>query len=161
MSVTKPLPHDAAPLHVTGQARYVDDIPAPAETLHLAFGVSEAAAGTITALDVSEVRNAPGVVAVLTAGDLEREADTSPSIHDEPLLATGEVHYAGQALFLVVADSHLNARKAARKAKVEIAERTPILSIDDAIAADSHFEDGPRLYEKGDAGAAIANAPHA
>ena len=161
MSVTTPLPHDAAPLHVTGQARYVDDIPAPAETLHLAFGLSEAAAGSITALDVSEVRTSAGVVAVLTADDLEREADTSPSIHDEPLLATGEVHYAGQALFLVIADSHLNARKAARKATVEIAERTPILSIDDAIAADSHFEDGPRLYEKGDADTAIANAPHA
>lgn len=160
MSVTKPLPHDAAPLHVTGQARYVDDIPAPAGTLHLAFGLSEVAAGTITGIDLSEVRAAPGVVAVLTADDLERDADTSPSIHDEPLLATGEVHYAGQALFLVIADSHLNARKAARKAKVEIAERTPILSIDDAIAADSHFEDGPRLYEKGDADAAIANAPH-
>ena len=28
MSMGKPLPHDAAPLHVTGQARYVDDIPA-------------------------------------------------------------------------------------------------------------------------------------
>jgi len=159
MSVTKPLPHDAAPLHVTGQARYVDDIPAPAETLHLAFGLSEVAAGRITALDVSKVRASAGVVAVLTADDLEREADTSPSIHDEPLLATGEVHYAGQALFLVIADSHLNARKAARKAGVEIAERTPILTIDDAIAANSHFEDGPRLYEKGDAGKAIAGAP--
>ena len=30
MSVAKPLPHDAARLHVTGAARYVDDIPAPA-----------------------------------------------------------------------------------------------------------------------------------
>ena len=34
------LPHDAAHLHVTGQARYVDDIPMPAGTLHLAFGLS-------------------------------------------------------------------------------------------------------------------------
>ena len=27
MSMGKPLPHDAAPLHVTGQARYIDDLP--------------------------------------------------------------------------------------------------------------------------------------
>ena len=38
MSVSRPLPHDAATLHVTGQARYVDDIPVPANCLHLAFG---------------------------------------------------------------------------------------------------------------------------
>ena len=29
MSVAKPLPHDSAPLHVTGRARYVDDVPLP------------------------------------------------------------------------------------------------------------------------------------
>ncbi len=159
MSVTRPLPHDAAPLHVTGQARYVDDIPVPSGTLHLAFGLSEVAAGVITAMDLSAVRAAPGVVTVLTAGDLERDADTSPSLHDEPLLADGRVHYAGQALFLVIADSHLAARRAARLGKAEIAESKPLLTIDDALAADSRFEDGPRIYEKGDAAGAIASAP--
>lgn len=43
--VGRPLPHDAALLHVTGRARYVDDIPAPASTLHLAFGLSDVAHG--------------------------------------------------------------------------------------------------------------------
>ncbi len=47
MSVAKPLPHDAAPLHVTGSARYVDDIPLPAGAVHLAFGTSEVAHGKI------------------------------------------------------------------------------------------------------------------
>ena len=37
MSIGKALPHDAAPLHVTGQARYIDDLPLPADALHLAF----------------------------------------------------------------------------------------------------------------------------
>ncbi len=46
MSVAKPVPHDAAALHVTGQARYVDDIPLPAGALHLAFGLSTVAHGT-------------------------------------------------------------------------------------------------------------------
>jgi len=160
MSVTRPLPHDAAPLHVTGQARYVDDIPVPAGTLHLAFGLSRSAAGRIAGLDLAEARAAPGVVAVLAAGDLARPADTSPSAHDEPLLATGEVHYHGQPLFLVIAESHLAARRAARLGRAEIAEATPILSIDDALAADSRFEDGPRVYLKGDPDRAIADAPN-
>ncbi|MEM9974306.1 MAG: hypothetical protein AAF771_09010, partial [Pseudomonadota bacterium] len=67
MTVAKPLPHDAAPLHVTGQARYVDDIPVPANALHLAFGVSDVAHGEITKIDLGAVRSAPGVALVLTA----------------------------------------------------------------------------------------------
>ncbi len=159
MSVAKPLPHDAAPLHVTGQARYVDDIPTPANALHLAFGMAEIAAGSITSMNLDAVRAAPGVVMVLTAGDLPRPADTSPSAHDEPLLSTGEIHFLGQPLFLVAATSHLAARKAARLAEVTYNETKPILTIDDAIAADTRFEEGPRIYGKGDPGTAISKAP--
>ena len=45
MSVTKSLPHDAARLHVTGAARYIDDIPMPSGTLSLAFGLASDRAG--------------------------------------------------------------------------------------------------------------------
>ncbi|MGY6535669.1 MAG: xanthine dehydrogenase molybdopterin binding subunit [Pararhodobacter sp.] len=158
MSVHKPLPHDAAALHVTGQARYVDDIPTPAGTFHLAFGLSTIAHGRITVLDLTPVRAAPGVVAVLTADDVG-DADCSPSAHDEPLLAQGAVHYAGQPLFLVIADSHLNARRAARLARVEYDELPAILTIDQALEADARFEDGPRIWTKGDTDAALAGAP--
>ena len=88
MSVAKPLPHDSARLHVTGAARYVDDLPLPASTLHLAFGLSTVAHGDILSMDLSEVRASPGVVAVWTAADLPFANDVSPSVHDEPLLAT-------------------------------------------------------------------------
>jgi len=158
MSVAKPLPHDAARLHVTGTARYVDDIPTPAGSLHLAFGVSSVARGSIASMDLDPVRNAPGVVAVLTADDLPFANDVSPSAHDEPLLSDGSVHYVGQPVFLVVADSHLAARKAARLGAIAYNEETPILTIDQAMAADTRFEEGPRVYQKGDADAAIASA---
>ncbi|WP_281996086.1 xanthine dehydrogenase molybdopterin binding subunit [Ruegeria faecimaris] len=160
MSVTKPLPHDAAPLHVSGSARYVDDIPTPKGTLHLAFGLSPIAKGRIAAMDLSAVKAADGVVMVMTAEDLPFANDVSPSIHDEPLLSDGTVHYIGQPVFLVVATSHLAARKAARLGKIDYAEETAILTIEQALAADSRFEDGPRIYTKGDADAAIAGAAH-
>ncbi len=159
MSVAKPLTHDAARLHVTGAARYVDDIPTPTGTLNLAFGTSSVAHGEVTGCDLAEVRAAPGVVAVLTADDLPFANDVSPSIHDEPLLAKSVVHYVGQPIFCVVADTHLAARKAARLAKIDYAEHPALLTIDEALAADSRFEDGPRIYEKGDAEAALAAAP--
>lgn len=159
MSVTKPLPHDAAHLHVTGTARYVDDIPSPAGTLHLAFGQSPIAKGRITSMNLDAVKAAPGVVAVMVADDLPFANDVSPSIHDEPLLSDGTVNYVGQPVFLVIAKSHLAARKAAHLGQIDYAEETPILTVDEALAADSRFEDGPRIYEKGDADAAIDAAP--
>ena len=155
MSVAKPLPHDAAPLHVTGAARYVDDIPLPEGALHLAFGVSKVAHGKIVSADLSKVRSAEGVVAVLTASDLPHHNDVSPSPSPEPLLAEEEVHYVGQPIFLVVATSHLAARKAARLGEIELEPLPAILTIEEALAAGSHFEEGPRVYEKGDARAAL------
>ena len=159
MSVHKSLPHDAAPLHVTGEARYVDDIPTPAGTLHLAFGLSTVAHGEVTAMDLSAVRAAPGVVAILTGEDIGH-VDCSPSpVPDEPLLAVGSVHYVGQPVFLVIADSHLAARKAARLGTVTYVEKPAILTYEEALAANSRFEDGPRIWARGDASAAISKAP--
>ncbi|WP_132996988.1 xanthine dehydrogenase molybdopterin binding subunit [Sulfitobacter pontiacus] len=159
MSVAKPLPHDAAKLHVTGAARYVDDIPTPATTLHIAFGLSTVAAGTLNGMDLRDVAAAPGVVAVLTAADLPFDNDVSPSNHDEPLLATDAVHYAGQPVFMVIATTHLAARHAARLGAVDITPTAPILTIEEALGTDARFEDGPRIYQKGDATAALTTAP--
>jgi len=156
VSVAKPLPHDAANLHVAGSACYVDDIPLPEGALHLAFGVSEVAHGRIGGVDLGDVRAIPDVITALTAEDMSHENDVSPSPSPEPFLATDTVHFVGQPIFLVVAKSHLAARKAARKGRIEIEPLPALLTIDDAWAADSRFEDGPRIYEKGDAAGVIA-----
>ena len=155
-----PHPHDAALLHVTGAARYTDDIATPEGTLHLAFGLSEIACGEIAAMDLGAVTQADGVVAVFTAKDLPFANDVSPSAHDEPLLSDGSVHYLGQPVFLVAATSHLAARKAARLGQIKYSEKPAILTIDEAIKAGSHFEDGPRVYTKGDPDGALTTATH-
>ncbi|MBL9054490.1 MAG: xanthine dehydrogenase molybdopterin binding subunit, partial [Tabrizicola sp.] len=159
MSAGLALPHDASPLQVTGEARYIDDLSLPANALHLAFGLSTVAHGEITGIDLSAVRAAPGVVMVLSAEDLPDMPDCSPSVQDEPLLAVGRVHYVGQPVFLVVADSHLAARKAAKLGKVSYRELPALLTVDDALAANSRFEQGPVIWAKGDASSAIAKAP--
>jgi xanthine dehydrogenase large subunit len=157
MSVHTALPHDSALRHVTGTALYTDDLPAPAGTLHLCFGLSDRAHARIAALDLSAVRAAPGVVAVLTAADLPGANDVSPSVHDEPLLATGEVHFHGQPMFLVIAGDHLAARRAARLAQVTYEDRPALLTIDDALAAGSRFE-APLDWVRGEPEAAMAGA---
>ena len=91
MSIGKSLPHDAAPLQVTGEARYIDDIPLPRGALHLAFGLSTEAHARITTTDLSAVRAAPGVVAVLSAEDfaLCRAAGVSCRGNQPPCRAQG------------------------------------------------------------------------
>jgi len=150
MTIGASLPHDSAPLHVTGQARYVDDVPLPQGALHLAFGLSTEAHADITALDLTAVRSAPGVVAVFSAQNLPDMPDVSPTVHDEPLLAVGKVHYAGQPVFLVVAQSHLQARKSARLAKITYAPLPALLTVEQALAANSRFEQGPIIWSRGD-----------
>jgi xanthine dehydrogenase large subunit len=110
-------------------------------------------------IDLSAVKATPGVVLVMTADDLPFANDVSPSAHDEPLLATGTVHYVGQPIFMVVAETHLQARKAARLAKITYRELPALLTVDQALAANSRFEEGPVIWKKGDAESAIAKAP--
>lgn len=159
MTVHQPLPHDAARQHVTGQAVYVDDIPTPANTLHLAFGLSHVAAGRITSIDLTDVENSSGVRRVLTADRLPAGNDVSPAAHDEPLLADGNVNFVGQPIFLVIAQSHLLARQAAARGKIEIEPRVPIFAIDEALRASSRFEE-PLHYQKGKPHLDIENAAH-
>lgn len=158
--MTAALPHDSGRLHVTGAARYVDDIPLPGEALHLAFATASLAHGEVRALDLGAARAAPGVVAVWGADDLDPMPDCSPSAHDEPLLAMGRIHYLGQPVALIIATSHLAARKAAALVTLEATPLPAILTVDEALAANSRFEQGPVIWARGDAAAVIARAPH-
>ncbi len=160
MTVAKPLPHDAARLHVTGAARYVDDIPTTPGAAHLAFGMATIAAGRIVDMDLHAVRNAPGVLGVWTADDLPSACDCSPSAHDEPMLSDGRIHYAGQPVFLVAATSHLAARRAAALGQIRYDAEPAILTVDAALAANSRFEEGPRIWARGDVADALAKAQH-
>ena len=151
--------HDSAEGHVTGAARYIDDLPEPARLLHLAFGLSREAHARITGIDLSAVRAAPGVVAVLTAGDIPGENNIGPILHDDQLLAEGEVLYHGQPIFLVAAETREAARRAARLGRIDYAPLPALLTIAEARAADSVIEP-PQVMKRGDAANAIASAPH-
>ena len=111
--------HESAWLHVTGTARYIDDLPEPEGILHAAVGHSEQAHARVLSLDLSAVRAYPGVVAVLTVDDVPGHTDIGPVFPGDPVLAGELVEHIGQPLFAVAATSHTAARKAAKLAKVE------------------------------------------
>lgn len=152
-------PHESAALHVLGQANYTDDVPEVRGTLHAALGLSGKPHARITAMDLAPVRASRGVVAVLTADDIPGANDCGPIIHDDPILADGLVQYVGQPVFIVVADTHDNARRAARLAQISYEELPAILTPQAARAAQSYVLPPMRLA-RGDAAAAFARAPH-
>src|SRR5271163_4715937 len=150
--------HDSAPLHVSGQAQYCDDIVLPENALHAAFGMSPIAHGRITALDLAAVAAAPGVVAIAVAADIPGENNYGGAVHDDPIFAQDVVQYAGQPLFAVAANSMRAARQAVAAAKIEIAELPALLDIRAALAAGSYVLPSQRM-QRGDARRELARAP--
>lgn len=153
------LPHDAARRHVRGTAPYIDDLPEPAGLLHAAVGLSPVAHGTLTGLDLDKVRAYPGVVAVLSAADIPGENNVGPVLKDDPILVDRAIEFHGQALFAVAADTLHAARRAARLDVATIDPLPALLTIDEALAANSHILP-PQRMARGDAAGAIAKAAH-
>ena len=152
------VPHDSAALHAAGEAHYTDDLPEPRDTLHAALGVSPLAHGILQSLDVDAVRDAPGVVAVITASDFAVN-DVGPIEADDPILADGVVHFAGQPVFAVAATSVHAARRAAKLGRLAIEPLPAILTIDEALAAESYVLP-PVHVVRGEPQRALAAAPH-
>ena len=151
--------HDSADKHVSGRALYIDDLPQPANLLHVFIGMSERAHAHVISLDLTAVRAAPGVVDVVCASDVPGTNDVSPVAGDDPLFADGLVQYVGQSLFAVAAETEALARAAAQLAIVIYEDLPPLITIADARAAGTVIEP-PQTMTLGDTPAAIAGAPH-
>jgi len=156
--VYKPLPHDSGAKHVQGAAEYIDDIPEPAGTLHVAVGGAPVARGTIRRIDLADVQNPPGVVAVITAAHIPGKNDISPATADEPVFAHDRIDFHSQPVFAVIATTRDAARRAALRGKIEVAAETPNVTVEQGKAS------GERVlpdyaFVNGDAAKAAAAAP--
>ena len=154
-------PHESAHLHVSGAAPYTDDLPEPAGTLHCALGLSPLAHGRLLGVELERLRQQPGVVAVLTAADIPAENNCGPLLHDDPILASDELRYAGQPVFAIIARSRDDARRAAALAKQVIqAEPLPaVLSAREAHALGQYVLP-PMHLTRGEPAEQLAQAPH-
>lgn len=147
----KPVPHLSSLAQTTGQAEYVDDIPPQSEELFCGLVLSTRSHARIVSIDWSAALESPGVV-----GHLDHHSLSSPDLnmwgslkHDERLFATDTVDSHGQVIGVVLADSQLGARAAARKVKIEYEDLPALITIDQAIQAGSFFTYGKEL-RKGD-----------
>jgi len=152
-------PHESAHLHAAGEARYVDDIPELAGTLHAAPGLSSEAHARVSGMDFTNVLASPGVVAILTAQDIPGKNSCGPILDDDPILADGLVQYVGQPLFVVIANTHTEARFAATQAVIEY-ETLPAISTPLEAKQQGSFVIPPMHLEKGEPEQSLAAAPH-
>ncbi len=151
-------PHESAHKHVSGRALYVDDAVPLGQCLEVWPVCSPHAHAKILRRDVSRVRVMPGVKAVLLAEDIPGLNDTGTVRRDEPLLAIDEVRYHGQLVALVVGEGQDWCRRAAEALQIGYEPLSAILSIADAIAANS-FHTEPNYIRRGDVNRAIDEAP--
>ncbi|MCO7220700.1 xanthine dehydrogenase family protein molybdopterin-binding subunit [Klenkia sp. PcliD-1-E] len=118
------------PLFLTRGAVYTDDLTDERLTgaLHATFVRSNVAHGTVTSVDVSAAKEAPGVVAVYTAEDLGDLQPVPPPLpfldagFSRPWLVPvgGRVHFVGDLVAVVLTEERYQGEDAAEQVVVDI-----------------------------------------
>ncbi|RDV27538.1 xanthine dehydrogenase molybdopterin binding subunit [Alteromonas aestuariivivens] len=157
-AVNQSVPHESAIRQVTGLARYVDDMPHPSDLCYAAVGLSQAAAGQLSQIDLEAVRSSTGVIDVITVDDITGHRDIAPVFDGDPILAEQEIKFYGQPVFAVLADTHQHAWQAANKAQINIIPQPPLLDVDAALEQESFVRPSHRM-QQGDFCTAFEGAP--
>lgn len=151
--------HESARAQVQGTAPYLDDLPELHGTLYAAPILSPMAHGSLHGVEYTEALAMPGVRGIVLAADIPGDPILAAFAHDEPIFARNTVEHVGQVIGLVVADSVMAARRAARKVKPDITPLPAVLDTATAIAQRS-FVQPPVNVQRGDAEAGLARAAH-
>lgn len=160
MKVTgRPVPHESARGHVTGDALYTDDLCGRFPNLLHAWPVcAPHPHALVTTLAADLALEEPGVTTVLTGADVpgEGEGNTGSNRHDEPLFPQ-EVMFHGQPVAWVLGETIEAAQRGAGRVHVEYRPLPAILTIEEAIETASYLIDPLRLAN-GDMSALTSSA---
>ncbi|MEJ2177895.1 MAG: molybdopterin-dependent oxidoreductase, partial [Gammaproteobacteria bacterium] len=135
----------------------MDDSPPYAGQLYACVGGSHVARGILKSLDLTHVREAEGVVDVITANEIPGKLDIGPVFPGDPLLADNEIEYLGQPLFAVLATSHDLARRAAKLGQADVEKLEPVLDLQQAIKQELYVRP-PHRMQRGDVDPALENS---
>jgi xanthine dehydrogenase large subunit len=157
-SVGKPISHESAVGHVSGDAYYTDDLLARyADALHAWPVLAGHAHAKVLRIDTRAASSLPGVVKILTAADVPGENEVGAVRHDEPLFPD-EVQHRDQPVVWVLGETLEAAREGAAAVVVEYQPLPAILTMDEALAAGSFLTE-PLVLASGDVKQALATAP--
>ncbi|KAI0235297.1 Xanthine dehydrogenase/oxidase [Lamellibrachia satsuma] len=148
--VGRSLPHLAATQQTTGEAVYIDDIRPYAGELSLALVVSSKAHARLISVDASDALQMPGVIDFISHKDVPGKNCFGCIVPDQTIFAVDKVLYQGQIIGAVIAETRAQAVRAAKAVVVKYEELTPILTIQQAIDANSFLASDPITIKKGD-----------
>lgn len=151
-------PHDSSRTHVTGRSEYVDDRPMLRGELHCGIVYSPHAHARVRRIDTAAALRIPGVACVVTASDVVHNMWGS-IFQDQPIIAADEVHYVGEVVAVVGAESRDALARGLAAVAVEWEPLPAIRSIEEAIAAKS-FIGSERSIAAGDVESALAASAH-
>nr|XP_003925726.2 aldehyde oxidase isoform X3 [Saimiri boliviensis boliviensis] len=144
--VGHPIMHLSGVKHATGEAIYCDDMPPVDQELFLTFVTSSRAHAKILSIDLSEALSMPGVVDIMTAEHLSDVNSFCFFTETETFLATDKVFCVGHLVCAVLADSEVQAKRAAKRVKIVYQDLEPlILTIEEAIQHNSFFKPERKL----------------
>ncbi|HPM02491.1 MAG TPA: xanthine dehydrogenase, partial [Candidatus Cloacimonadota bacterium] len=145
--------------HLQGLTRFIADEVKPSNMLYVTILHSTYAAANIKNISTHLAENMPGIFKIITAKDIPGENQIGHLMPDEPLLADNQVIYYGQPIALILSEDVRDAELAIPKIEVTYEVLNPILSIEEAIEAESFYIE-ERKIERGDWKTALQNAPH-
>jgi len=149
--VGKQIPHLSALKQNTGEAQYLDDMAKQDRELYGALVLSTRAHARLVSVDWSPALGPGMAQGYVDKSCITKEANRWGSVvKDEPFFAEDEVHSHGQPIGLVYAETALQAQEAARAVRIVYEDLPAILTIDEAIEANSFFKHG-KILKKGDA----------
>jgi xanthine dehydrogenase/oxidase len=147
--VGKQIPHLSALKQTTGEAEYVDDMPPQNRELFGAMVLSQRAHAKLVEVDWTPALSPGLALGYVDKHSIPAEANLWGSVvKDEPFFADDEVCSQGQPIGLVYAETALQAQAAARAVKIVYEDLPTILTIDEAIKANSFFKYG-KMLKKG------------
>src|SRR3984893_6432498 len=132
---------------ITGAGAFLDDLK-PGRVTYARFVRSSVAHARILGVDTSAARQCDGVLAVLTATDLNLPPLEAPLENPavgrlpRPMLARDVARFVGEPIAVVVAESPRLAEDAAELVVVDLKELPVVASVDDALR-----DGAPRLHE--------------
>lgn len=132
-AIGAPLDRVDGRLKVTGAARYAAEFPI-ANAAHAVIITSTIAKGMVTSIDTSAALRAPGVLSVLTPFNAQKVSVPAPAtgMRVPTVLQTTTVHYNGQPIGVVVADTFEHAMEGVGLVTVKYTAERPILDLSTA-----------------------------
>ena len=149
-SVGKPITHKSAILQATGEAVYVDDMSLLSNELYGALVFSTEAHAKIKSIDASDALRMPGVQDFICEKDVPCN-EFGYGTKKEECFVKDTVTCVGQHIGVIVAETYRQAQEAVKAVKIEYETLTPVITIEDAIEAQSFMHGHhPMLIAKGD-----------